>query len=432
MRFEDYEELDRAGASRQRRVQSDLLRQHVRHCAAESPYYRRLLGDREIDPECVSVENMDRLPLTSKAELGQSNEDFIAVSPGRIVDIVFSSGTTGSPTRIAYTERDLQRLAYNERQSFSAAGMTARDTVLLTCTIDRCFVAGLAYFLGVRDIGAAAIRSGHAPMESHLEIINRVAPTVIVGVPSFLQKLGEHAREQGTDPQQLSVERLICIGEPVRDRDLEYLPVGRAIHDLWGAHVHSTYASSEIVTTFCECTEECGGHLHPELGIVEIVDDNGSAVDPGEVGEVVVTPLGVEGMPLIRFRTGDLSFLVDEPCGCGRTSPRLGPILARKEQMIKYRGTTLYPQPIAAALQSIPAVVEHYVEVYNEDTLSDQVVVHVAVDDPAWDADRIGAHLQSKLRVKPMIEVEPAKKLRQKIFNPESRKPIRFIDRRTS
>ncbi|MFW6457439.1 MAG: phenylacetate--CoA ligase family protein, partial [Planctomycetota bacterium] len=368
----------------------------------------------------------------SKGDLGRHNGEFVAVPSEKIVDMVFSSGTTGDPTQIVYTDRDLERLAYNEQQSFASAGMTPRDTVLLTCTIDRCFVAGLAYFLGVRRTGAAAIRSGHALMESHLEIIGRVSPTMIVGVPSFLQKLAETGRERGLNPADMSVERLICIGEPVRDRGLEYLPVGRAVHDLWGAHVHSTYASSEIVTTFCECTAERGGHLHPELGVVEIVDEAGEGVGAGEVGEVVVTPLGVEGMPLIRFRTGDLSFLVDEPCACGRTSPRLGPILARKKQMIKYKGTTLYPQPIATALQSIPAVVEHYVEVYNKDTLSDELIVHVAVNDAAWGAQKIGAHLQSKLRVKPQVEIEPAEDLRRTIFTPESRKPIRFIDRRTS
>ena len=432
MRFEDYQDLDRASSPERTEVQGELLREHVRHCAENSPYYRRILGERGVAPQDVSPEAMDRLPLTGKDDLAGHNEDFLAVSSDDVVDIVFSSGTTGRPTRIAYTEGDLQRLAYNEHQSFVAAGMSCRDTVLLTCTIDRCFVAGLAYFLGVRSVGAAAIRSGHAPLQSHLEIISRASPTVIVGVPSFLQKLAQVARREGMEPREMSVERLICIGEPVRDRRLEFLPVGEAIADLWGATVHSTYASSEIVTTFCECTEERGGHLHPELGIVEILDEKGDPVPPGEVGEVVVTPLGVEGMPLLRFRTGDLSFLVQDRCGCGRTSPRLGPILARKKQMIKFKGTTLYPQPIAAALQSIPAVVEHYVEVYNEQSLSDEVKVHVAVDDPSWNAERVAEHLQSKLRVKPPVVVEPLADLRERVFKPQSRKPIRFVDRRSS
>lgn len=432
MRFEDYSELDRAPLPEMRETQSELLREHIRYCLRESPYYQRAMSEVSMDLAEVSVDNMDRLPLTSKEDLGRHNEDFFAVPAEQIVDIVFSSGTTGEPTRIGYTDRDLERLAYNERQSFTSAGMTPDDTVLLTCTIDRCFVAGLAYFLGVRSTGAAAIRSGHAPMESHLEIMGRVSPSVIVGVPTFLQKLAETAHEKGLNPADMSVERLVCIGEPVRDHDLEYLPVGRAIHDLWGAHVHSTYASSEVVTTFCECTEEQGGHLHPELGVVEIVDDDGERMEPGEVGEVVVTPLGVEGVPLIRFRTGDLSFLVEEKCECGRTAPRLGPILARKKQMVKYKGTSLYPQAIATALQSISAVVEYYVEVYNEDMLSDQVTVHVAVDDASCGAPEVGAHLQSKLRVKPRVEVEPVEKLRKTIFTPESRKPIRFVDRRTS
>jgi phenylacetate-CoA ligase len=413
------------------RVQGELLRRHVRHCAGHSPWYRRVLADGGIVPAAVSLERLDQLPLTGKEDLEAQNDAFLAVSPESVVDIVFSSGTTGAPTRIAYTERDLQRLAYNESQSFSSAGITKSDIVLLTCTMDRCFVAGLAYFLGVRRLGAAAIRNGHGTMDGHLEVIERLSPTAIIGVPSFLRKLGEHIRAAGRPADKLKVRHLICIGEPVRDADLNELPVCRDLKKLWAAGVHSTYASSETVTSFCECTEQRGGHLHPELGIVEILDDQGRPVLPGAVGEVVITPLGVEGMPFIRFRTGDLSFLVTEPCPCGRRSLRLGPILDRKKQMIKFKGTTLYPQAIADALATIPAVAEHFIEVRRLDHLSDGVAVHVAVTGGEWDEQGIADRLMAKLRVKPIVIIEPLEAIRRQVFPPQSRKPIRFIDRRT-
>ncbi|MBS3764183.1 MAG: AMP-binding protein, partial [Planctomycetes bacterium] len=272
----------------------------------------------------------------------------------------------------------------------------------------------------------------HAPLESHLQILRRAEPTAIVGVPSFLKKLAECAEQNTINPAAMSVKSLVCIGEPVRDENLQYLPLGRIIHEKWGADVYSTYASTEAVTTFCECIKQQGGHLHPELAVIEIVDDQGDPVKPGENGEVVLTPLGTEGMPLIRYRTGDISFLLEEPCGCGRNSVRLGPILGRKKQMIKYKGTTLYPQPIAAALQTIPAIEEHYVEVTGEEALSDQLTIHVAVSDPEWDADRIAARLQSHLRVKPAVVIEELDSLRKEVFDPKYRKPMRFVDRRTT
>jgi phenylacetate-CoA ligase len=431
MRFHEYERLAFSPPAEMGRVQSGLLQRHVQYCAEHSPWSRQVLAEAGIAPAAVSLERLGALPLTGKEQLEKNNDAFLAASPESVVDIVFSSGTTGAPTRIVYTERDLDRLAYNESQSFSGAGITKSDIVLLTCTMDRCFVAGLAYFLGVRRLGAAAIRNGHGTMDGHLEIIHRVSPTVIIGVPSFLRKLGEHVRAAGMAADKLKVRSLICIGEPVRDADLKDLPICRDLKELWAAGVHSTYASSETVTTFCECTEQRGGHLHPELGIVEILDDQDRPVPPGAVGEVVVTPLGVEGMPFIRFRTGDLSFLLTAPCPCGRQSPRLGPILARKKQMIKFKGTTLYPQAIADALAAIPAVVEHFVEVRRLDQLSDDVAVHVAVTGGSWDAQQIADRLLAKLRVKPTVIVEPLETVRRQVFPPESRKPIRFIDRRT-
>ena len=148
-----------------RLVQSDGLAKHLALCARRSPYYRRLFKEAGVKPAKIGLDTLSELPLTCKTDLALHNDEFLAVPDTKIVDIVLSSGTTGKPTRIMYTEKDLQRLAYNEEISFGSCGVTARDVVLLTCTMDRCFIAGLAYFLGVRAVGAAAIRNGHGTEE---------------------------------------------------------------------------------------------------------------------------------------------------------------------------------------------------------------------------------------------------------------------------
>ncbi len=428
--FRQYSDIEFRSPEEILRVQNDLLKRHLRYCSERSPYYREVIKKAGLATEGLTIEGLSQLPTTGKEDLERDGDSFLAVEPDKIVDIVFSSGTTGRPTQIAYTAHDLERLAYNEHQSMEAAGMGPGDTVLLTCTMDRCFVAGLAYFLGTRSVGAAAVRNGHAGMESHAEIINRVSPTVIIGVPSFLHKLALYLQESGYGASCAPVRKLICIGEPVRDRHMGLLPMGSALKELWGASLHSTYASSETVATFCECTSECGGHLHPELAVVEVLDEDGEGVAPGREGELVITPLGVEGMPLVRFRTGDIAFLMDESCGCGRNSPRIGPILARRKQMIKLKGTTLYPQSIALALGEIAAVQEHYIEVGRVSDLSDTVTVHVAVSDPDWDAQKIARKLQSRLRVRPEVVVRTAEEIRRQVFSPLYRKPMRFVDRR--
>lgn len=414
----------------QRQVQETLLREHLRHLLDHSPYYRSLPELQGLNPAQATLEGLPRLPFTDKGTLGERNADFLAVPMNRVVDIVLSSGTTGASTTVMYTEGDLRRLAYNEEISFAGCGVTADDVVLLTCTIDRCFIAGLAYYAGARSLGAAVIRNGLCSVESHYEMIRRLRPTVLVGVPTFLLKLGEYLRAQGEDPAAAGVRRLICIGEPIRDRDLALLQLGARLEESWGAPPFSTYASSETISSFCECTARRGGHLHPELAIVEVVAEDGTVLPPGEVGEVVTTPLAIEGMPLLRFRTGDVSFLIDTPCPCGRTSPRLGPILGRKAQMMKIRGTTLYPNAINAVLDAIPEVAEYYVVAASGFDLSDQVTVHVALRDAGCTATAIGEKLQARLRVLPRVVIEEPEAVRRHVHAGHSRKPIRFIDER--
>ncbi|MEW6379952.1 MAG: AMP-binding protein [bacterium] len=425
-----YREISFSSPEAIREVQEGRLRKHLVYCREHSPYYRRVLQDIDLDFEKITLDLISRLPFTDKSEIEKYNHDLCAVAPDKIVDIVLSSGTTGSPTLVMYTEHDLRRLAYNEEISFQGCGMTRDDVVLLTCTIDRCFVAGLAYFLGVRSVGAAAIRSGQNSVESHWEIIRRMNPTIIVGVPTFLKKLGLYVQERGVDPGQLRVSKLICIGEPLRDKYLKLLKIGEDLEKIWQAQCFSTYASSEVVTTFCECSARQGGHLHPDLAVLEIVDEAGRAVPAGTIGEVVITPLAVEGMPLVRFKTGDVSFLIDKPCSCGKNSPRLGPILGRKKQMMKIRGTTLYPQAVYSALDEIEAVGEYYLVVSRESNLSDTITIYAAVNDASCTAEVIQDRLQARLRVKPSVVIDSPEAVRQQVFNPKSRKPIRFRDKR--
>lgn len=414
------------------KVQEGLLHKHLRHLKAASPFYRSLFHAKNVDIDRVGLDTMHTLPITDKTMLSEHNDEFLAVPKSQIVDIVLSSGTTGMPTAMMYTEHDLNRLAYNEEISFASCGMTKDDVVLLTCTLDRCFIAGLAYFSGVRSLGAAAIRNGLSSVESHFEIIKRLKPTILVGVPSFLLKLGTYIKTQDRVPSALGIKKLICIGEPIRDRNLAFLRMGENLEALWGAKIYSTYASSETITTFCECTEQRGGHLHPDLAVVEIVDVQGTVLPPGEIGEVVVTPLGMEGMPLLRFRTGDMSFLIDEACACGRTTPRLGPILGRKKQMIKFRGTTLYPNSIYAVLDAFPAISEYYVSASSDYDLSDVVKIYVALRDDSVSAEMIMDKLQAHLRVRPEVVIVSEERVKSKVYAGNARKLIRFVDERKS
>ena len=415
-----------------RNAQTAILREHLQYVKQHSPAYQKILANPNLDfnIDSMELEQLSLLPFTEKKDIEANPASFLAVAPDQVADIVLSSGTTGKPMQIFYTDKDLARLAYNEQQSFAACGIQRGDIALLTCTMDRCFVAGLAYFLGMRALGATVIRNGHGMIESHAGMIRSLHPTVIVGVPSFLKKLGPAILKAGQNPAKSSVNKIICIGEPVRNRNFELLGIGKELEEIWDAKVFSTYATSETVTTFCECSAQRGGHLLPELAILEIVDERGRALPSGETGEIVVTPMGVEGMPLIRYKTGDIGFLEETPCACGRFSSRLGPILGRKNQLIKVKGTSLYPQAVFAVLEDFRAVSNYYIEVLSEGELSDRLRVHVALQDLLVTREMLEEELVVKLRVKPEIIIEKEEVIKQKVFAPQSRKPVRFFDRR--
>jgi phenylacetate-CoA ligase len=319
-------------------------------------------------------------------------------------------------------------LAYNEAVCFKGCGMTKADRVLLTCTMDRCFVAGYAYCLGTHAVGAASIRSGLNLVEGHASVIALMQPSFIVGVPGFLRKLARHLHERGEPPT--GVKGLICIGEPLRDEWMHSTALTQEIISLWKAPAFSTYSSSEMVTSFCECSAQQGGHAAPDLGIVEIVDKRGNPVPMGETGEVVVTPLGVEGMPVIRFRTGDIGYLLDEPCSCGRKTVRLSPILGRMAQMLKVKGTTFYPATVFEVLNGIPEVTEYYLSAAKEEG-GDGVHVTVSLSKDTADLRRkILDALLERLRVRVNMTVVDEATIRKQVYVPQSRKPIRFFDLR--
>ena len=426
MDFDVHGRLDFAEPEVIRAEQTRLLNEHLAYCRARSPYYRRILAGRPDRP--VTIESLAELPLTGKNDLAEHNDEFIALPPEEIADISFTSGTTGRPCRICYSASDLQRLGYNDAKGFIAAGIEPGDRVLLTCTIDRCFIAGLAYYSGVIQMGATAIRNGLNTLESHAEIMRLSNPGAIVGVPSFLAKLGEYLVSTGYDTS--AVRTLVCIGEPLRDRNLALTPLGRKLERYFPGAARSTYASSEIVTSFTECTACAGGHPPADLAVVEIVDPDGHPLPPGKVGEVVVTPLRVTGMPLIRFRTGDVSFLIPEDqCACGRRTRRLGPILGRKAQMLKIRGTTLFPNSFFTVLDSLEDVSDYYMEVSGS-ALSDEVRVFAAVRTPDCTAQFIAEQLYKRIRIHVPVEIVPLETARAKISR-QSRKPVRFFDFRT-
>ncbi|MDH7446725.1 phenylacetate--CoA ligase family protein [Aquimarina sp. 2201CG14-23] len=412
-------------------LQNKKLQELIAFVFQHSPYYKRLFSKYDIALDDINtVEDLKKLPITTKDDLQAYNDDFLCVPKSEIVDYVTTSGTLGKPVTFALTENDLERLAYNEAISFETAGVTKNDVVQLTTTLDRRFMAGLAYFLGTRKLGAAMVRVGAGIPELQWDSIQRFQSTYLVVVPSFLLKLISYAETHGIDYKNSSVKAAICIGEPLRDQDFNLNTLGSKIKEKWDIELYSTYASTEMSTAFTECEAHQGGHHRPELIIAEILDENGALVQEGEVGELAITTLGLEAMPLLRYTTGDMVQSHKENCSCGRTTMRLSPVLGRKKHMIKYKGTTLYPQSVIEVLTSFEGLGMYVIEVVIGDLGTDKLLIHVSNSLTAIQQKELKEHLRANLRVVPDLVLNTKEALKAKKFPEMSRKPISFIDSR--
>ncbi len=412
--------------------QDGRLKEMLAYVAGHSAFYRRKFGELILDVSHIrGVDELYKLPVTTKDDLHAFNEDFMCVPREKIIDLITTSGTLGDPVTFAMTDRDLDRLAYNEYLSLSCAGTDEKDTFQLMTTIDRRFMAGLAYFLGARKLGAGIIRVGNGMPELQWDTILRLKPTAFIVVPSFLLKLIEYAEANGIDYRNTGVKKAICIGETLRNPDFSYTTLGKRILEKWDIGLYSTYASTEMSTAFTECEHAVGGHQHPELIIVEFLDDNNMPVAEGEAGEVTVTTLGVEGMPLLRFKTGDLCYHYTEPCACGRTTTRLGPVIGRKQQMIKFKGTTLYPPALFDILDNIEGINNYVVEVFTNELGTDEIQIRLNAGsaDESF-SERLKGHFRARLRVAPTIVFDSFENIEAIRFPEENRKALNFIDRR--
>ncbi len=430
--MELYPKIEYAEPAKIKEFQEAKLRELLQYVSENSPYYQSLFAEHGINPkEIRNLEDLRKIPFTTKEDLQQYNPDFFCVPMDKIVDYSTTSGTLGDPVTFGLSDHDLERLAYNEAISFACAGIKKGDLVQMMTTIDKRFMAGLAYFLGLRKMGAGVIRMGPGIPELQWDSILRYKPKFLITVPSFLLKMIEYAENHGIDYKNSSVHGAVCIGESLRNQDFTDSELSKKITEKWNIKLFSTYASTEMSTAFAECEFQQGGHHHPELIITEILDDEGNEVREGENGELVITTLGVEALPLVRFETGDLVKAHHEKCGCGRTTMRLGPVVGRKKHMIKYKGTTIYPPAMNDILNGFEDISLYQIIIRNSDIGTDEILVRLSSTNTDDDfMHEVRDRFRAKLRVAPKIELVEHDELMKTVFDPKSRKPIHFVDLR--
>ena len=404
------------------------INQQILYLKQNSRFYKKQLD------EYIQIENISefkKFPFTTKIDIAKYNDDFLCVPKNQVRDFITTSGTIGDPISFYLTQNDLKRLGINERNSFDLCNVKKGDKVLLTTTLDKCFMAGLAYYLGSQELGVGIIRTGPGSLKYQWDMIERFKPEIIIAVPSFLLKMTRFAKDNNINLSQCSLLKAICIGEPIRESSFQLNSLGKTISLDLNIKFYSTYASTEMMTAFTECDKGRGGHLQEDLLFVEVLDKNGVEVKDGDSGEVVITTLGVEAMPLLRYRTGDICTVYRTKCKCGRTSLRLGPVLGRKSQRLKVKGTTIFPSAIIEAVYAFKHVENFAIEVSLDEFNSDKLCLFVTDEFLQMSSlKELKDFLKSKLLFTPEIYVVENRIINEKIGNNKNRKINRFIDNR--
>ena len=372
------------------------LRNHIKHVKEVSPYYKEALWD--IAPDGIKkIDDFNRLPFTGRTSLAERTAQYTAVAPQSIVETVATGGATGKPIFCPLTANDLDRLAFSEALSFHSMGISADDRALLFLGMDRWSLAGIGCYRGLVLVGANTGRSGVVAHDLCRQYLESFKPTVLAGAPSFLRRLAIDIGKSGFKFKESGIRKIICVGESLKTQQMETNTIGKRLEDTWGAKAFVNYTITEIADSFCECVEQKGGHTHPELMYPEIVDEDGRPVPDGTPGELVATSLGVEGMPLVRYRTGDITFKVPGTCPCGRNSVRIGPILGRTNEIIRIKGASVYPLTITNALDEMDEINDYVIILENNDAHSDRVSIHVATQPSA--IEKIANHVRNVAHV---------------------------------
>lgn len=396
-----------------------------------SPFYKNQLEGVNISNE-NALEVYRGLEFLTKDIINQNESAFLSVPENEVAEIVTTSGTTGTPLAVKLTFSDIERLAINEKFSFELIGCTSDDVIQITTTLDKLFMAGVAYYNGALALGATVLRVGPGNTKFQWDNIFRHGVTTLVGVPSFIKHLMDYAEQNDIDFKKSPVKKVLCIGEPTRNPDMSFNALSQYIKDQWDLELYSTYASTEMATAFTECTAMNGVHMNSSLIFAEVVGEDGLPVENGAEGEVVVTPLGVEGMPFVKFKTGDICSVYYDKCSCGLDTLRLGPIIGRRNQLLKVKGTSIFPSSITGELDQLLLNHEYVVKAEMDEFGNDKVVVVLPKDfeNDKTTIKKLINVLKASIRLTPELEFLSTKQIIQLKSNSNFRKKLKFLDNR--
>ena len=384
-------------------IQLERLQETVHRVYEKVAPYRKKMDDMGVKPDDIkSLKDLSKLPFVTKQDLRDNYPyGLFAVPKEELLRIHASSGTTGKPTVVGYTKGDMDVWTECVSRIACAGGATSTDFAQI-CFGYGMFTGALGLHYGLENIGATIIPSSTGNSEKQLMYMKDFGTTLLVATPSYALRLAEVAREIGIDVKKdLKVKIGLVGSELLTDAMREEM------HRYWGDDmiITSNYGMSELMGPGVsgECEYLNGMHINEDFFIPEIIDpETGEVLPAGEKGELVITCIKKEALPLIRYRTRDITRLMYEPCACGRTTCRMENLQGRSDDMLKIRGVNVFPGQIEEVVLSVEDLGPHYEIVVERDGYSDKLTIRVELakaTDSFKELERIERDIKNKLRV---------------------------------
>lgn len=381
-------------------IQLERLKETVGRIYEKVAPYRRKMDEVGVKPEHIkSLKDLQKLPFTNKSDFRDNYPTgLFAVPKEEIQRVHASSGTTGKPTVVGYTKNDMKVWTNNVSRIACMGGASGKDIAQIAFGYGM-FTGALGLHAGLENIGATVMPVSSGNTKKQIMYMQDMGTTLLVATPSYALHIGEVARDMGIDPKKdLKVKIGLFGGEGMTE------PMRDEMHKVWGEDFLCTqnYGMSELCGPGVsgECEQLCGMHINEDHFIPEIINpETGEVLPPGEIGELVITCLTKEALPLIRYRTKDLTRLHYEPCKCGRTTVRMDNLHGRSDDMLVIRGVNVFPTQIEEVLLRIDEIGPHY-EIYVErkNRLDVMTISVELVDDRMLDSYTMLNELEKKIK----------------------------------
>ncbi|MBP5318629.1 MAG: phenylacetate--CoA ligase [Paludibacteraceae bacterium] len=415
-----------------RDLQSKRLVELVKYVYERVPFYHKKMQDLGLEPGDIrGIEDITKLPFTTKQDLRDNYPYGLqAANMADIVRVHASSGTTGNPTIVGYTRKDLEVWAECVSRCLTAANMGKNDTFSVSYGYG-LFTGGLGLHYGVENIGAAVVPTSTGNTEKHLRLMRDLKITGTAATPSYMLYLAETMDKLGIKKEELALKSAICGAEPWTEE------MRQEIQNRMGLKMYNIYGLSEVVGpgVSYECDCQNGSHICEDHYFPEIIHPNTLQPLPiGQQGEMVFTTLTKEGMPVLRYRTRDICSLMEGACSCGRTSIRMSGIMGRSDDMLIIRGINVFPSQIESVILSLPEFEPRYMIVVDRVNNLDTIQVQVEVRKEFYTTEMVG-ELALKKKLASKLQSVIAIKADVKIMAPGSidryqGKSVRVIDNR--